>query len=59
MKADILLKYENQWVALSNDRSKVLYAAKTLETLFNKLDKTKNKDVILHYVPPFDGHLSM
>ena len=59
MKADILLKYENKWVALNKDRSKVVDAAKTLEDLFKQLDKSKKKDVILHYVPPFDGHLSI
>lgn len=59
MKADILLKYENKWVALNKDRSKVLYAAKSLETLYKILDKAKNKDVILHFVPRFDGHYSL
>ncbi|MBI3103630.1 hypothetical protein HYZ05_01695 [Candidatus Daviesbacteria bacterium] len=59
MKAKILLNYENKWVALSKDRTKVLYAAKTLENLFKKISQVKKDDVILHYVPPFDGHLSM
>jgi hypothetical protein len=59
MKARILLNYENKWVALSKDRSKVLYAAKSLDGLFKVLPESKKDDVILHYVPPFDGHLSM
>lgn len=59
MKANILLNHENKWVALSKDRDKVLFASKSLESLFKKLDKVKNKDVILHYVPPFDGYLSL
>lgn len=58
MKASILLKYENKWVALSKNRDKVLFASNSLESLHKKLDKTKDKDVILHYVPPFDGYLS-
>lgn len=59
MKADILLKYENKWVALSKDRSKVIDAAKGLDGLLKRLSKTKKKDVILHFVPPFDGSLSL
>lgn len=59
MEAKILLKHENQWVALSKDRSKVLYASKSLDNLLKRLPKLKSKDVILHFVPPFDGYLSM
>jgi len=59
MQAKILLKYENKWVALSKDRSKVLYAAKSLDHLFKLLPKSKKNDVILHFVPPFDGYLSL
>ncbi len=59
MKANILLKYENKWVALSKDRSRVVDAAKTLDSLYKRLSKLKKKDVILHFVPPFDGTLSL
>lgn len=58
MKVRILLPYENKWVALSKDRSKVLYAAKTLDNLLKQLSKIKKKDVILHFVPPFNTYLS-
>lgn len=58
MQAKILLNYENQWVALSKDRSKVLYAAKSLDHLFKLLPKSKKNDVILHFVPPFNTYLS-
>lgn len=59
MQAKILLNFENKWVALDKDRNRVLYSAKTLDSLFKTLSKSKNKDVILHFVPPFDGTLSM
>lgn len=59
MKADIFLKYENKWVALSKDRSRVVDAAKDLDNLLKHLSKAKKKDVILHFVPPFDGTLSL
>lgn len=58
MKANILFKFENKWVALSKDRSKVLYSAKSLDNLFKLLPKSKKNDVILHYVPPFNTYLS-
>lgn len=58
MKVKILLDYENKWVALDKKREKVLFASKSLESLHKKLVKAKEKDVILHYVPPFDGYLS-
>lgn len=58
MQAKILLNYENKWVALSRDRSKVLYAAKSLDHLFKLLPKSKKNDVILHFVPPFNTYLS-
>lgn len=58
MQAKILLNYENKWVALSKDRSKVLYAAKSLNDLFKLLPKSKKNDVIMHFVPPFNTYLS-
>lgn len=58
MKANILLNYENKWVALNKERSEVLYAANTLDRLYKLLSKATNKDVILHYVMPFNGTLA-
>lgn len=58
MKAKILLKYENKWVALNKNRNKVLHAATTIDQLNKILTKTKEKDVILHYVMPFNGTIS-
>lgn len=59
MKADILLKYEDTWVALDKKRTKVVYSAKSLDSLLKRLTGKKKEDVILHYVPPFDGTLSL
>lgn len=58
MKMNILLKYENKWVALDKNRIKVLYAATTIDQLNKVLTKAKENDVILHYVMPFDGNIS-
>ncbi len=59
MKADILLKYENKWVALDKNRTKVVYSASKLDTLLKQVSRKKKDKVILHFVPPFDGTLSM
>lgn len=58
MRADILLKFENKWVALDKSRSKVLYAAQTMDSLLKKISGKNKNGVILHYVMPFDGTLS-
>lgn len=58
LSSAILIPYENQWVALSPDRKKVLAANKDLEKLHKKLEKEKIKDAILHFVLPFDRYYS-
>lgn len=59
MKANILLNHENKWVALSKDRNKVLYSAQSLDSLLKKISQKDKEKVILHFVPPFDGTLSL
>lgn len=58
MRGNILLKYEDKWVALTPDRKAVVASGKTLEEVAKKLKKVKRDDVIFHYVPPFDGTLA-
>jgi len=59
MKSNILLKYENKWVALDKERVKVLNSALSMDSLIKKLSKKDKEKVILHFVPPFDGTLSL
>lgn len=59
MKTSILLNYENKWVALSKDRDKVLYAASSMDSLLKKISEKNKEKVILHFVSPFDGTLSL
>jgi len=54
MKKNLLVKYENQWVALSSDYSKVIEHDKEVENLEKKLTKQKIKNVTLMKVLPFD-----
>lgn len=54
-----LLNYEKKWVALTPDNKKVVASAKSADTLLKKVDRLKDKNVILLWVPPFDQVLSL
>lgn len=58
MKASILLKYGNKWVALDKKRTKVVDAATSLDSLLKRLTGKKKDEVILHFVPPLNTYLS-
>lgn len=49
-----LIPFENQWVALTPDRKRVITSAATIKELDGQLAKLKNKDAILTKVLPFD-----
>ena len=49
----LLKAYENKWVALSLDYSKVLGAGESLQEAKEKAEKTREKYVFLK-LPPFD-----
>lgn len=49
-----LVDYENKWVALNEDKKKVVESAQSLGALNNKLDKSKRNDVVITKVLPFD-----
>ncbi len=48
-----LLNYENKWVAMATDYSKVIESANKPEELEKKLIKQKIKNVVLLKVSPF------
>ncbi len=48
-----LSDYENKWVAMTTDYSKVIEAANKPEELEKKLSKQKIKNVVLLKVGPF------
>jgi len=52
------MDHENEWVALTPDRKKVIASGKTLEEVDIKLKEKKQKNIILHFVPPFDGTIA-
>lgn len=56
--SSILTSYVNKWVALTSDKKEVIASAKDLKKLDMKVKKTKFKDVIYHYVLPFDKSFS-
>lgn len=53
-----LINYENKWVALTPDRKTVITSGRSYSEVARKLRKIKKEDVILHYVPPFDGFIA-
>jgi hypothetical protein len=52
-KKNPLIPYENQWVALTSNKKKVLFASKNLKTLHKKIAKNTS-NLILMKVPPFN-----
>lgn len=54
-----LTKYENQYIALSKDRTKILTSGKTIKELEKKLEKMKAKEAIIDFIPPFNVSLSL
>ncbi len=52
--SNILLPYENKWVAITFDGKKVVASASTVKELDRKLKKVKNEKVMLTKVLPFD-----
>ncbi|MDP3724329.1 MAG: DUF5678 domain-containing protein [bacterium] len=55
----LFARFENQWVALTRDRRRIVAAGKTVEGVGTQLKRLKRKpQVIFHYVPPFDRLLA-
>ena len=57
---NILLPYENKWVALNPKGDKVITFAKDVKVLTKKLRKLKvaKGDAVMTWVPRFDGWYS-
>lgn len=57
-KLDLLLPYENKWVALTPDNSKVVAYGNTYKEVDNLLKRKKIGDVVLSFILPFDTSYS-
>lgn len=55
---NILLPYENKWVALSPEGDKVVAWGKSVIEVDRKLKKKKDNEAVLMKVLPFDRYLS-
>lgn len=55
----MLSKYENQYIALSEDRKKILSTAKTIKELEKKLEKMKVEKAIIDFIPALNVSLSL
>lgn len=58
MTIDTLLKYANQWVGLTANRSKVIASGKTILDVNQQLRKLKIKDAIVTYILPSDQYVA-
>lgn len=58
MIPNILNSYVNKWVALTEDKKKVVASAPDLKKLDIKAKKAKLKNIIYHYVLPYDKSFS-
>lgn len=50
--------YINKWVALTEDKKRVVVSASDLKKLDVKVKEAKLKNVIYHYVLPYDKSFS-
>jgi len=55
---EILSQYENLYIALSEDRAKIIASDKTIKNLENKLEKMKIKKAVIEFVEPLNAYLS-
>ncbi len=51
MDSKLLKPYENKWVALSNNKKKVVASGKTLSEVFNKIKRGKNEYMFTKVLP--------
>lgn len=58
MMANVFSGYKNKWVALNQDRKKIVASASNIKALDKKVKKKKIRDVIYSYVLPPDKYYS-
>lgn len=59
-KLDInkLAKFENQYVAFTFDKSKVLASGPTIKEVEKKLKTNNISDIVISYVPPLSKYIA-
>lgn len=55
---NMLAKYGNQYIALSEDATKIFAAGKTVKQLQEKLERQHVKNAVITFIPPTDKFLS-
>ncbi|MBA3723383.1 MAG: hypothetical protein H0W89_00620 [Candidatus Levybacteria bacterium] len=53
-----LAQYSDQYIAISQDNTKVFASNNNLETLQKELEKQHIEGLAIHYIPPIDTVLS-
>lgn len=55
---DTLLKYANQWVGLTANRTSVIASGKSIIDVNKQLEKLNVKDAVITYVLPSDQYVA-
>lgn len=55
MNTKIYVGNQNKWIATDKNYRKVLHSHKNLDKLQSSLKKSKTKDAIIMFVPPFNS----
>ena len=58
MTIDDFLKYANQWVGFTADRTEIIASGKTMLDVSKQLEKLKVKDAIVTYILPSDQYVA-
>jgi hypothetical protein len=53
-----LAQYEDQYIALTLERTEILAAGKTIKEVEAKLAKRNVEDAVIQYIPPTNAYLS-
>lgn len=53
-----LAQFENQYVAFSFDKSKMLASGTTIKEVEEKLKTFNNPDIVISYVPPIGKYIA-
>lgn len=59
IKKTLLLEYENKWVALNKNKTKIVFAGDTIEELDKKIRDSKTSNLSILKVPPFNLRFSL
>lgn len=58
MNTKIYIDNQNKWIATDKSYRKVLHSNKNLDKLQSSIKKSKTRDAVIMFVPPFNSTLA-